>query len=204
MANPTRSRMIETTARLLQLRGYYGTSLNDILAASGAPRGSLYFHFPGGKDQLVLEATRSTIQEVTDLLSRALEDADNPADATRAYFAAAAELMEQSNYEFGCPVAPVVLDGNAGLAELADICREAFETWTGMLEIAYLQAGATRDRAGALALIVSSSLEGALMISRSYQDPGPILTVGNELDRILESAFLPLPDSSESPSAAAR
>ena len=55
MATDTRTRMIEATALLLRRRGYHGTSLNDILSASGAPRGSLYFHFPGGKDQLVIE-----------------------------------------------------------------------------------------------------------------------------------------------------
>ena len=59
MAVDTRVRLIETTARLLQHRGYHGTSLSDILEASGAPRGSLYFHFPGGKDQLAIEATRA-------------------------------------------------------------------------------------------------------------------------------------------------
>ena len=74
--------MVEATARLLQLRGYYGTSLNDILEASGAPRGSLYFHFPGGKDQLVLEATRKTVDEVTELLV----EAEQPRCTVAAHF----------------------------------------------------------------------------------------------------------------------
>ena len=58
MATDTRTRMIEATALLIRQRGYHGTSLNDILSASGAPRGSLYFPFQGGKDQLVVEVTR--------------------------------------------------------------------------------------------------------------------------------------------------
>ena len=68
MANDTRIRMIEATALLLRQRGYHGTSLNDILNASGAPRGSLYFHFPGGKDQLVIEVTRDSVEKVTQTL----------------------------------------------------------------------------------------------------------------------------------------
>ncbi|TGW02048.1 TetR/AcrR family transcriptional regulator, partial [Mesorhizobium sp. M2D.F.Ca.ET.145.01.1.1] len=63
MATDTRTRMIEATALLLRRRGYHGTSLNDILTASGAPRGSLYFHFPGGKDQLVIEVTRASVAD---------------------------------------------------------------------------------------------------------------------------------------------
>jgi len=57
--------MLEATAQLVRERGYSGTSLNDILAASGAPRGSLYHHFPGGKDELVTEVTRHSIEQVT-------------------------------------------------------------------------------------------------------------------------------------------
>ncbi len=182
--------MLEATARLIQLRGYYGTSLNEILQESAAPRGSLYFHFPGGKDQLVLEATRNTVNEVTAFLTRALSGADSPATGTSAYFAAAAELMVKTDYEFGCPVAPIILDANASLTELADVCRGAFETWTDLLADSYHRAGAPPDRASDLALLVSAALEGALLISRSYRSPEPILTVADTLRGILESTFV--------------
>ena len=84
MASDTRTRMLEATGRLIRERGYHGTSLNDILAASGAPRGSLYFHFPGGKDQLVIEATKMTITETTELLEQALSSVEGPAAGTYA------------------------------------------------------------------------------------------------------------------------
>lgn len=61
----------------------YGTSLSDILEGSGAPRGSLYFHFPGGKDQLVLEATRAAVAEATHALEQTLTAADDRAEAVR-------------------------------------------------------------------------------------------------------------------------
>ena len=118
MAKDTRTRMIETTARLLQHRGYYGTALSDILDASGAPRGSLYFHFPGGKDQLVVEATRATVDATTQALVGAINQAKNPAAAVRVYTEGAAELMRASDYTFGCPVAPVILDAEGGLKDL--------------------------------------------------------------------------------------
>ena len=72
MAKDTRTRMLETTARLLQHRGYHGTALSDILEASGAPRGSLYFHFPSGKDQLVVEATRLAVEQTSHFLRETL------------------------------------------------------------------------------------------------------------------------------------
>ena len=81
MANDTRTRILETTALLLRQRGYHGTSLNDILSASAAPRGSLYFHFPGGKDQLVIEVTRDSVADVTKRLGEALATESDPAVA---------------------------------------------------------------------------------------------------------------------------
>src|SRR5688572_26885049 len=144
MAKDTRTRMIETTARLLQHRGYYGTSLSDILEASGAPRGSLYFHFPGGKDQLVLEATRAAVAEATHALEQTLAAAADPAEAVRLYVGACADLMRETDYTFGCPVAPVILDATGGRPELAEICRQAFEEWNRMLETAFAAAGIAR------------------------------------------------------------
>lgn len=189
MAKDTRARMLETTARLLQHRGYYGTSLSDILTASGAPRGSLYFHFPGGKDQLVVEATRASIAEATEALRATLASAGSPARGVRAYAEAAAAIMRETDYTFGCPVAPVILDAAAGLGELAGLCRAAFEEWSGMLRAAFLAAGATEARADALALLVVASIEGTLLIARAYRDCSPMLRVAAELEAIVEAAL---------------
>src|SRR5262249_42685923 len=123
MAKDTRTRMIENTARLLQHRGYHGTSLSDILEQSGAPRGSLYFHFPGGKDQLTIEATRAAVDEATEALRAALAEAKTPGQGVRAYAEAAAPLMRETDYTFGCPVAPVILDAAGGVEDLAALCK---------------------------------------------------------------------------------
>jgi len=190
MAKDTRTRMIETTARLLQHRGYHGTSLSDILEASGAPRGSLYFHFPGGKDQLAIEATRAAIEEATAALRQALAEARTPAQGVRAYAEAAGRLMRETDYTFGCPVAPVILDAAGGVEELAQLCRQAFETWAGMMRAAFVAAGMPGKRAQALALLVMSSIEGLLLIARANRDCSALMTVAAELERVV-AAELP-------------
>jgi TetR/AcrR family transcriptional repressor of lmrAB and yxaGH operons len=181
--------MIETTARLLQHRGYYGTSLSDILEASGAPRGSLYFHFPGGKDQLAVEATQAAVAEATDALRGALSAAESPAQGVRAYAEAAAQLMRASDYTFGCPVAPVVLDAAGGVRALETVCREAFATWVAMLRAAFTGAGMPARRAQALALVVVASVEGALLLARAYRDCAPLRTIGAELEAMVAAAL---------------
>ena len=126
MANDTRTRMLDATARLLRQRGYHGTSLNDILAASGAPRGSLYFHFPGGKDQLVIEVTRASVAAVAERLRDTLATETRPGEAISKIFAVTAQMLDE-NFAMGCPVAPVVLDGTNEVPELVELSRQAFE-----------------------------------------------------------------------------
>jgi TetR/AcrR family transcriptional repressor of lmrAB and yxaGH operons len=189
MASDTRTRMIETTARLLQHRGYHGASLNEILDACGAPRGSLYFHFPGGKEQLAIEATHAAVAEATQALAAMLAQSKNAAAGVRAYAEAAAQLMRESDYTFGCPVSPLILDASGGVAELAKLCRDAFETWTGMIAQALAAAGAPKARAASLALLSVTAIEGALLAARAYRDIKPLMTVGVELEAVLTAAL---------------
>jgi TetR/AcrR family transcriptional repressor of lmrAB and yxaGH operons len=189
MAKDTRTRLIETTARLLQHRGYHGASLSDILDASGAPRGSLYFHFPGGKDQLAIEATRAAVDESTEELRQSLAQARTPAQGVRAYTEAAGRLMRETDYTFGCPVAPVILDAAGGVEELAAVCKQAFRTWAEMLRHAFVAAGMPTRRADALALLVLAAIEGVLLLARAERDCAALTTVAAELEAIVAAAL---------------
>lgn len=188
MTHDTRSRMIAATARLLQDRGYHGTSLSDILDTSGAPRGSLYFHFPGGKDQLAIEATRAAVEQVSQMLQETLSNARSPAQGVRTFIRMAADMLRETDYTFGCPVSPLVLDANGGVQELAELCRQAFEEWVGLWRQAFVSAGMPTRRAQAVAVLVESSIEGALLIARAYREVQPLLTVGAELESVVNNA----------------
>jgi len=189
MKKDTRAKMVEATARLLQHRGYYGTSLSDILEGSGGPRGSLYYHFPGGKDEIVLEATRFAIAEATRGLHNALDTAGNPAQGVRLFIDTAADILRQTEYTFGCPVAPVILDASGDLEELAALCRGAFEEWVGVLTKAFAAEGMPKKRARSLALLVESVVEGLLLIGRAYRNPEPLNSVAAELESLLHLAI---------------
>jgi TetR/AcrR family transcriptional regulator, lmrAB and yxaGH operons repressor len=188
MAKDTRARMLETAARLLRHRGYHGMAVSDVLEESGAPRGSLYFHFPGGKDQLVIEATRAAIDEATTALRHTLDGAKTPARGVRSFVEEAAKILKETNYTFGCPVSPVILDASGGLAELEEMCRRAFEEWVGILQSAFVRAGVPRRRARPLALLVESSIEGLLLMGRAYRDSDVLMTVAVELEAIITAA----------------
>ncbi|MDX8520964.1 TetR/AcrR family transcriptional regulator [Mesorhizobium dulcispinae] len=188
MATDTRTRMIEATALLIRQRGYHGTSLNDILSASGAPRGSLYFHFPGGKDQLVVEVTRDSVAKVTERLGADLAAESDPAVAVRHIYRSVEQMLEENQFSLGCPVAPVVLDAPNDVPDLAEICRAAFEQWIGLLRLAFVRAGVPEHRAQALALLVESSLEGLMVIARATRDRSALAVVADEVVALVEAA----------------
>jgi TetR/AcrR family transcriptional repressor of lmrAB and yxaGH operons len=190
MAKDTREHMIETTASLVHRQGFHGTSLNEILEQSGAPRGSLYYHFPGGKEELVLEAARQGVASVTQLLKEVLTGSPNLADGVRAFVEAAAHVLRDSGFVFGCPVAPIVLDSPESSA-LAEVCQEALEEWQQVLVEGLGSAGIERGRAESLATMIVCGLEGGLILARARRDIAPLDAVADEFASMVRSA-LPL------------
>jgi TetR/AcrR family transcriptional regulator, lmrAB and yxaGH operons repressor len=188
MATDTRIRMIETTARLLRARGYHGTALGDVLAESGAPRGSLYFHFPGGKDELVAAATRQSVDAITEELRDMLLAERSTSKAVRRFMEAAAAALDETDFQFGSPVAPIVLDAPDAATAIAAISREAYETWIELLKKAFARSGVAPRRAQALALLVQSSFEGLLLICRACRSSEPMFTAARELETLLGTA----------------
>ena len=121
---------------------------------------------------------------------RTLENAPDPARGVRDYAEAAAAIMRESDYTFGCPVAPVILDATADLPELAALCKEAFETWMGIMRRAFVEAGASPARAESIALLALSSIEGMLLVARAYRDCGPMLKATAELEAAMRGHVL--------------
>jgi TetR/AcrR family transcriptional repressor of lmrAB and yxaGH operons len=189
MVKDTREHMIETTASLVHRRGFYGTSLNEILLESGAPRGSLYYHFPGGKEELVLEAARQGVASVTQLLKEVLTGSPDLAEGVRAFVEAAAHVLRDSGYVFGCPVAPIVLDSPESYA-LAEVCQEAFEEWQRVLVEGLGSGGIERGRAESLATMIVCGLEGGLILARARRDIAPLDAIAEELASMVQSALL--------------
>jgi TetR/AcrR family transcriptional regulator, lmrAB and yxaGH operons repressor len=189
MQGNTRDRMLEATARLLHQRGYRGVSLNDILIESDAPRGSLYHHFPEGKDQLVQEAMLREVERIDQFLLDAFHEATDPVEGVRAYVGAAAKELQTSDYVLGCPVAPVILDSPEASSDLARACRESIERWHQILRDRLRTAGLPAHRADSLASLVVSAVEGALILARGRRDTAPLNAVQEELAALLSDAL---------------
>jgi len=206
----SRARFVETTAALLRRQGYHATGLAQVVEESGAPKGSLYFHFPGGKEELAKAALERSSQELQAKLAAIAAGAKGPAAAVRAVTSALADELEASRFQDGCPVATVALEAAAQVPVLQAVCSAAYARWQALLEGYLAHSGMPAARARSLATLVLAAVEGALLLSRAHADATPLRTVGHELARALEAqvseaAAAPSPAASPSrarPSAA--
>lgn len=179
----TRERMIASTALLIRERGARATSIDDVLAHSDSPRGSVYHHFPGGREQLLREATDFAGRCVATRLERAL--AEDPLSAVDQLFDDYRASLEATGYRAGCPVVAVAVESAAEGPDLRDDAAAAFDRWRGILRAALAGAGIGEARSDELAVHVISSFEGALILSRAYRDAAPLRIVHDEVrDRI--------------------
>lgn len=173
--------MIETAATLLHRQGYASTGLNQILEESKAPKGSLYFHFPNGKEELVTEALTLSAGSLTELLDRVLEMAPSAAVALDQIVAYFAGQLESSHYTKGCPIATVALEQAATSDPLHRTCSAAYTRWQALIAKRLERDGVAAERADALANFFLATIEGALLLCRAHRSTEPLRRAGAEL-----------------------
>ena len=150
MPSSSRERLLETAVDLLQRQGYHGTGLNELLERSGAPRGSLYHYFPGGKEQIGAEAIGRAGEQVAAAVAHLLRAKPSAADAVEALAALLAAGLEASAFERGCPVATTALEVTPRSEPIRAAVQAGFESWLAPLR-ARPGGGRLRTRAGGAA-----------------------------------------------------
>jgi TetR/AcrR family transcriptional regulator, lmrAB and yxaGH operons repressor len=177
----SRDAFIDTAGLLLRRQGYAGTGLNEIVARSQAPKGSLYFHFPGGKEELAVAAMQRTGEQLRAALAAILASSDDLGEALARLLDALGEGLERSDYRDGCPIATVTLELASDSHALRAVATETFDSWLDALHERLLMAGVAVPVAERRALLVLSAIEGALIIARARRDLAPLLAVREEL-----------------------
>ena len=170
----TKQKMVQAARQLIRERGYNATALSDVLELSGAPRGSVYFHFPGGKTQLAVEAAEAHAHEQVTIIDRAADQAGSVAQLVELYVDLGREGMVDSDYGRGCGVAPLVTEGAAQeSADVAETTRRAFSEMTDRLAFHFVAMGVDRAPARELAHAVIAGVQGAMITSRALRSPAP-------------------------------
>lgn len=186
MPRPTdaKERTLQTAAFLFQRQGYHATPVSQLLKESGAPRGSLYFHFPGGKEQIATEAVEVASARMEELIARARERSETPEELMGRLTGGLARWLEQSDYTEGCPIATLTLELVPAVEQVVVAVRTAFHTWTEEVGDALVEVGVPPERAESLALLAVAAIEGGLLLSRAERSTVPLRRVREELMRI--------------------
>ena len=192
-----REHLIQTAARLFRQRGYAATGLNDILRESGAPKGSLYHYFPGGKEELGVAAVRWAGERGRNTLAQMAAEATDTPTLLRAYAAQLAGWMSASDYRDGCPIATCLLETAPASSAMTVAGRTVFADWCAVLQQALQRDGldedaarqaivlfeetTDEDAARRLAQLAVASLEGALLLARVAGSDQPIVETAEEV-----------------------
>lgn len=182
----SRQRMLESAVELLRERGASGVSIDAVLARSGAPRGSVYHHFPGGRSELILTAVR----QAGDLLTGLIDP--GPDGDPRALFDRFVSLWKQSlahsDFTAGCPIVALAVEHRDDLPEATELVREIFAEWRQRISAILGDAGVPADRARRLAVLTVSAIEGAIVLCRAERSVAPLDDVAAEMGPLFPRA----------------
>jgi TetR/AcrR family transcriptional regulator, lmrAB and yxaGH operons repressor len=173
-ASDSKGKTLAAAAMLFRQQGYHGTALHDILAAGGSPRGSLYFHFPKGKEEIGEAALTLAGEAVRQAIAQAAETSENAEVFLTRVARGMASDLEKSDYSEGCPVATTALETSAQSEVLGAATRSAFQKWENEIKRGLQRFGMTSDQADGVATMVLSQLEGALLLARTYRSLAPM------------------------------
>jgi AcrR family transcriptional regulator len=178
VATATRDRILEATAELFRRHGYTGTGLKQIVAAANAPFGSVYHHFPGGKEQLGGEVIRASGVMYYELFEVIMDASPDVVSGVENFFAGAAETLRQTDYADACPIATVALEVASTNEPLRQATADVFESWFEGATARFVAAGVAPERARRLAISILCQLEGGFLFSRAAKSTEALETAG--------------------------
>ncbi len=179
-----RGRMVSAGEELLSHRGY-GVTMLDVVERAEAPRGSIYYHFPKGKQELALEVAAKVSRELAELISRTSAKLPDATAFLQRLVEVHRKRLVTSGYELGCPLMGIIASGDAETPELAAAVEQAFNSWTNSISDALVDKGFTQPQANHLATLVVSGIEGCIMVARAKRSPAPFVEFSRSIPMLV-------------------
>jgi TetR/AcrR family transcriptional repressor of lmrAB and yxaGH operons len=176
--------MLISAAEVMRERGAAGVTIDEVLVRSGAPRGSVYYHFPDGRNQILTEALRYSGDSITAMID------DAAGWGARALLREFIEfwfrLLSDGNFTAGCPVVAAAI-GSDDDPKLSDEAGVILGRWCTALTGAFANDGFDESDAASLAVMSIAALEGAIVLSRSTRSTEPLRQVGEQLEFLVKA-----------------
>lgn len=180
--------MVRSAALLIRERGAKATAISDVLQHSGAPRGSAYHYFPDGRTQLLCEA----VDYAGEYIARRIAEGGGGVDILDALIASYREQLEGTDFRAGCPIVAVAVeagdpDDAARTAPLIERSAAVFARWNELIAQHLIDDGIDGSRAEELAMLMTTAIEGAIIVARVSRDVKPLDLVHHQLRALLQA-----------------
>lgn len=170
----TRDKLIHAMADALQRKGLHGVGLNELLEMAGAPKGSLYHHFPGGKSELAVAAIEHISQRIDGLFAQLFAQQADPLKALHSWLQGALQQLENSQFERGCPLATIALESGPEDVQIRAALQRSFATVRQALSRQLQGIGYPDEQADNLAALFVALYEGGLLQARVAGSSEPL------------------------------
>lgn len=177
--------IIEAASKLFRLRGYDGVGLNDIIEESGIPKGSLYYYFPKGKEQLAIEAIYHTAELVVNEIRGSFERFDDPILGIQHHINQLADIIADSNNILGMPIGTIAGEKYSNSEPIRLACQSAFESWQVVMSTKFLAAGYSEQQSKDFALLINVLIEGGILLSLTTKSGNPLKVIATQIPLLL-------------------
>ena len=199
MARSTRESILTATAELMRVKGFGAVGMKDVVAASGAPIGSIYHHFPGGKTQIAREALVAAGSAYGLLIPTLVAPHDDLGEAVESVFAQAATDMAETGFANMCPVGTVAAEVADTVEELREATAGIFTVWLDGGSAYFASRGLDESAAREVTVAIVTALEGAFIVARTLRNSEPLTTMGRTLSRGYVGVPLTAPSETAGP-----
>ena len=178
----TRERILEATAELYRRQGMSATGLKQIATTAKAPFGSIYHHFPGGKEELSANVIRAEGTRYRQFVGAQLALHSDPIEGILPLFESAGKLLESMNYSEACSIETIALEVASTNDGLRIETAVVFEDWLSLLGEWFGILNVSAETCRHLALITLTALEGSFVLCRSLRSTEPINAVATAVE----------------------
>ena len=178
--------LIETASRLFKVRGYCGVGLNDIIEESGIPKGSLYYYFPEGKEQLAIAAIENTKKLVMEDIERVFDATPNLAngnliEALQAYVYELSKVFGDGGDPIGSPIGTIAGEKHSTSEPIRLACEATFKDWQSLYTEKFVEAGYPEQKATSLATVFHALTEGGILLALTMKSGKPLETIAEQI-----------------------
>lgn len=183
----TREKILATAAFLFQKNGYHATGLNEIIKESATPKGSLYYYFPDGKEELAAATIKLMGDKIQHHIKEELAKNSDPVKAIKEFILDIAREFNEKDQENCFSIGLLALETVSISESLRKTCIEVYDLWTDTYYQKLVSSGFSSEKAKELSLILQLMIEGAITISLIRNDDSMLVAAAEKIPVLLKN-----------------